>query len=124
MCIYAQKKNESVLKKISENWQQGIGISSIVLAELEYGVQASMQKEKNEIALIKFLSVVDILPFDEFAAAEYGKICASLRSKGTPIGNMDMLISAHAKSLGLTIVTNNVREFDRVSGLCVENWYK
>lgn len=64
----------------------------------------------------------DILPFDDEAAAEYGKICASLRRQGTPIGAMDMLIAAHAKAKGLIIVTNNVLEFERVEGLGLGNW--
>ena len=91
MCIYAQKKNESVLAKIKDNYQDGIAISVITLAELEYGVKASAAPEKNAIALMKFLSIVEILPFDSGAAEEYGNICADLRRKGTPIGNMDML---------------------------------
>lgn len=124
ICIYAQKKNPYVLAKIKENWQDGIAISSISLAELEYGVQASSNPQKNTIALMKFLTIVDVLPFDSNAAFEYGKICADLRKKGTPIGNMDMLISAHAKSENLIIVTNNIREFERVDGLTIENWYK
>ena len=67
-------------------------------------------------------SLLNILPFDDEAAAEYGKICATLRRQGTPIGAMDMLIAAHAKAKGLIVVTNNVREFERVKGLGLENW--
>ena len=124
MCIYAQKKNESVLDKLKEHWQEGLAISSITLAELEYGVKASAAPEKNSIALMKFLSIVEILPFDTGAAEEYGNICAFLRKKGTPIGTMDMLISAHAKSEGLTVVTHNTREFERVSELKLEDWFE
>ncbi len=123
MCIYAQKNNTSVINAIKEHWQEGLCISSITLAELEYGVQASMNVNKNTIALAKFLTIVDVLPFDDGAAIEYGKICADLRKKGTPIGTMDMLISAHAKSEGLIVVTNNTREFKRVEGLELDNWY-
>ncbi len=65
---------------------------------------------------------MDTLPFDEAAAEEYGKICAALHGKGTPIGTMDMLIAGHAKSKDCVLVTNNVREFERVEGLRVENW--
>ena len=124
MCIYAQKKNENVLAKLKEHWQEGLAISSITLAELEYGVKASAAPEKNSIALMKFLSIVEILPFDTGAAEEYGNICAFLRKKGTPIGTMDMLISAHAKSEGLTVVTHNTREFERVPDLKLEDWYE
>lgn len=124
MCIYAQKKNENVLTQLKEHWQEGLAISSITLAELEYGVKASAAPEKNSIALMKFLSIVEILPFDTGAAEEYGNICAFLRKKGTPIGTMDMLISAHAKSEGLTVVTHNTREFERVPDLKLEDWYE
>ena len=124
MCIYAQKKNENVIAGLKEHWEEGLAISSITLAELEYGVKASAAPEKNSVALMKFLSIVEILPFDSGAAEEYGSICADLRKKGTPIGNMDMLISAHARSEGLTVVTHNTREFERVTDLKLEDWYE
>ena len=124
MCIYAQKKNQKVLSKIQENLQDGLAISSITLAELEYGVQASESIQKNSLALMKFISIVNVISFDSRAAAEYGKIRAYLRKKGTPIGVMDMLIAAHAKTENMTLVTNNVREFERVPDLIVENWTK
>lgn len=123
MCIYAQKKNQGVLEKIREYFQDGLAISTITLAELEYGVQASAAPEKNTIALMKFLSIVDILPFDSSAAEEYGKICADLRKKGTPIGTMDMLIAAHARAENLIVVTHNTREFKRVEGLLLDDWF-
>lgn len=123
MCIYAQKKNQGVLDKIREYFQDGLAISTITLAELEYGVQASAAPEKNTIALMKFLSIVDILPFDSSAAEEYGKICADLRKKGTPIGTMDMLIAAHARAENLIVVTHNTREFKRVEGLLLDDWF-
>jgi tRNA(fMet)-specific endonuclease VapC len=123
MCIYAQKNNPNVIAKIKQNFQQGLAISSITLAELEYGVQASANIEKNTVSLMKFLSIVDVLPFDSGAAVEYGKICADLRKKGTPIGTMDMLIAAHAKSENLIVVTHNTREFERVEDLQLEDWY-
>jgi tRNA(fMet)-specific endonuclease VapC len=72
--------------------------------------------------LITFLPLVEIMPFDSAAAAEYGKVCAFLKQKGVPIGQMDMLIAAHAKSQGLIVVTNNIREFERVEELKLENW--
>ena len=124
MCIYAQKQNPSVIAHLKESWQEGIAISSITLAELEYGVQKSVNKERNEISLMKFLSIVEILPFDSSAALEYGSICADLTTKGTKIGTMDMLISAHARAEGLTVVTHNTREFKRVFDLSIEDWYE
>lgn len=124
MCIYAQKNIPQVIEKIKNNFQYGVAISSITLAELEFGVQASANVEKNTIALYKFLSIVEILDFDSSAATEYGKIRADLKRKGTPIGNMDMLISAHAKSENLIVVTHNTREFERVEGLQLEDWFE
>jgi tRNA(fMet)-specific endonuclease VapC len=123
ICVYLiKKKPENVLIHLQANMSDGVAISAITLAELMYGVEASTFPEKNALALNQFLSIVDILPFDSEAAAEYGKICATLRRQGTPIGAMDLLIAAHAKAQGLTIVTNNVREFIRVEGLDLENW--
>lgn len=124
MCIYAQKNIPQVIEKIKNNFQYGVAISSITLAELEFGVQASANVEKNTIALYKFLSIVEILDFDSSAATEYGKIRADLKKKGTPIGNMDMLIAAHAKSENLIVVTHNTREFERVEGLQLEDWFE
>lgn len=124
MCIYAQKNILQVIEKIKNNFQYGVAISSITLAELEFGVQASANVEKNTIALYKFLSIVEILDFDSSAATEYGKIRADLKRKGTPIGNMDMLIAAHAKSEDLIVVTHNTREFERVEGLQLEDWFE
>lgn len=124
MCIYAQKNIPQVIEKIKNNFQYGVAISSITLAELEFGVQASANVEKNTIALYKFLSIVEILDFDSSAATEYGKIRADLKRKGTPIGNMDMLIAAHAKSEDLIVVTHNTREFERVEGLQLEDWFE
>lgn len=124
MCIYTQKKNPNVLEKIRENLHDGLTISVVTLAELEYGVQASTNPEKNTIALLKFLSIVDILPFESAAASEYGKIRAELRRKGTPIGNMDMLIAAHAKVENLIVVTHNTHEFERVEGLQLDDWFE
>lgn len=123
ICIYAIKnKPESVLKYLKENLSSGLCISSITLAELEHGVEKSANKEKNALALLQFLSILTVLPFDDLAAVEYGKICAYLQKKGTPIGVMDMLIASHARSEKLVLVTNNVREFERVPELLIENW--
>ena len=121
VCVIRQKSH-SVLQTLHANLLEGVAISSITLAELEYGVQMSACREENENALIQFLALPLILPFDEAAATEYGKIRATLRRQGTPIGPMDELIAAHAKSQGLVLVTNNTREFERVEGLKMGNW--
>lgn len=123
ICIYAIKnKPEQVLKQLKSKLKHGICISAITLAELEHGVEKSAQPERNRAALLQFLSILDILPFDDLAAAEYGTICAYLQKRGTPIGTMDMLIAGHARAEGMILVTNNVREFERVPDLKVENW--
>ena len=85
-------------------------------------MEKSASRDKNAAALLKFLTVLTVLPFDDLAAAEYGKICAYLQRLGTPIGTMDMLIAAHAKTENLILVTNNTREFIRVPDLQLENW--
>ena len=123
ICIYAIKnKPDLVLQRLKSNLQHGLCISSITLAELQHGVEKSAHPEKNSAALLQFLSILTVLPFDDLAAVEYGKICADLQRKGTPIGTMDMLIAAHARAEHMVLVTNNVREFERVSGLEIENW--
>ena len=123
ICIYAIKNRpEIVLQRLKENMQNGLCISAITLAEMQHGVEKSAQPEKNAAALMRFVSILQVLPFDDGAAVEYGKVCAHLQRRGTPIGPMDTLIAAHAKAEGLTIVTNNVREFERVPGLKIENW--
>lgn len=124
ICIYAQKGNASILQKIKEHWEEGLTISSITLAELQYGVKNSTNPDRNTIALMKFLSIVEIVPFDSNAAIEYGDIRSDLRKKGTPIGEMDMLISAHARAENFTLVTHNTREFERVEKLSLDDWYE
>lgn len=99
-------------------------ISSITYGELMHGVEKSQSVERNRVAITLFLSSIEILPFDAEAAEEYRRVRADLERKGTPIGPMDMLIAGHAKSEGLTLVTNNTREFFRVNGLEVEDWAK
>lgn len=123
ICIYIiKKKPENVLLRFHERLDNGICISSITLAELEYGVQHSTDPLKNERALLRFLVPLDIVAFDAAAASEYGRIRALLQSRGMPIGPLDMLIAAHARSEGLSLVTNNIREFVRVPDLKLENW--
>ena len=99
-------------------------ISAITYGELMHGVEKSQAVERNRIALTLFLSSISIIPFDYYAAEEYGKIRADLEHKGTPIGPMDMLIAGHARSEKLILVTNNTREFLRVEGLDVADWTK
>jgi tRNA(fMet)-specific endonuclease VapC len=99
-----------------------IGISTITLSELRYGVAKSTYHEKNTKALDEFTIPLEVVPFDESAAHVYGEIRATLEKSGTPIGAMDMLIAAHAVSLGIPLVTNNTREFAGIPFLTIIDW--
>lgn len=123
ICIFLIKyQPESVIRKFMECRPGENCISSITYAELVHGVEKSQAQEKNRIALTLFLSEIPILPFDDVAAQVYGMIKADLQKRGTPIGPLDTLIAAHAKSLDLILVTNNTREFARVDHLKLEDW--
>jgi tRNA(fMet)-specific endonuclease VapC len=125
ICIYIiKKKTENVLSKLKQNRKKGLYISTITLAELEFGNANahSLYKERNRLALMEFLTIMGIKNFDENAAKEYGIIKKDLKDKNYLIGSFDMLIGAHAKSLNMTLVTNNVREFERIQDLKIENW--
>ncbi|MCL2410401.1 MAG: type II toxin-antitoxin system VapC family toxin [Treponema sp.] len=125
MCIFIiKKKFTSVMEKLRKNRKKGLFISSITLAEMEYGIENANQeyKEKNRIALMEFLSIFEVKNFDENAAKEYGIIKKNLKDKNCLIGALDMLIGAHAKSLKMILVTNNTEEFKRIDGLKIEDW--
>jgi len=122
ICIYIMKHVPNVIKEFAAKMKDGVAISAITLAELEYGACKSRYNELNKNKLIELLTYVEVLPFDGSIAANYGAIRSDLERKETPIGPMDVLIAAHAKSIGLTIVTNNMREYMRVDGLQIENW--
>ena len=123
ICIYIiKRKPESVFNKFKELTPGEVGISSITLAEMQYGINKSSKPGQNQEALNQFLLPLEILDFNTNAAIEYGRIRSALEKKGTPIGSLDMLIGAHAKSIGAILVTNNVKEFNRVPGLSMENW--
>ncbi|MEI8201463.1 MAG: type II toxin-antitoxin system VapC family toxin [Bacteroidota bacterium] len=125
ICIYIIKKRPvQVFDKFRSLSIGDIGISSITLAELQFGIMKSSNPIKNQEALDEFLTPLEILSFDYNATIEYGIIRAELEKKGTPIGPLDTLIAAHAKSLDLTLITNNEKEFERIVGLRIENWTK
>ena len=125
ICIYAIKhKPPEVIKNFLKHNPDDIGVSSITYGELMHGVEKSKAVERNRAAITLFLSSISILPFDNYAAEEYGKVRAELERKGTLIGPMDMLIAGHARSERLILVTNNTREFFRVENLEVEDWTK
>lgn len=123
ICIYIIKKHPpNVLKKFSHFQPGDIFLSSITLSELNYGVQKSQHVEKNKSALSNFILPLEILAFDSDAADHYGDIRALLEKKGTPIGALDLMIAAHAKSVRATLITNNEKEFSRIPGLKISNW--
>jgi len=123
ICIYVIKhKPVTVFQKLQNINPEDVCISSVTYAELVHGVEKIAAVEKNRLALSMLLANMEILDFDVDAADCYGKIRAVLEKKGTPIGPLDMMIAAHAQSLGYTVVTNNVKEFSRVSALRIENW--
>lgn len=123
ICIFLIKhKPDTVIRKLMMHDPEDICISAITYAELRHVVEKSQAKERNQIALTLFLSEIKIVPFDDLAAQVYGAIKADLQRKGTPIGPLDTLIASHAKSLDLTLVTNNTREFKRVDALKLEDW--
>ncbi|CAG1015972.1 type II toxin-antitoxin system VapC family toxin [Geobacter sp.] len=123
ICIYIIKQQPpAVLERFLEYQIGDIGISSVTLSELRYGVAKSTHREKNAKALDEFIIPLEVLPYDEAAAHVYGDIRATLEKAGTPIGSMDLLIAAHAVSLGIPLVTNNTREFLRVPSLNIVDW--
>ena len=125
ICIFAiNKRPARVLKVIKERSKKGLYISSLTIAELEYGVENSVQIENNRIALLKFLSIFNVLNFDDSDAIHYGKLKRKLKKEGKIIGPIDMLLAAQALSKGMIFVTNNENEFKRIEGLRIEDWSK
>ena len=121
--IYAKNSRpEDVFNRFKEYDPKDLCISAITMAELEYGVCNSSDPSRNRMALMIFLSNIEIVPFDYAAAKEYGHIRSDLKAKGELIGSNDLLIAAHAKSLDMTLITNNTGEFERVEGLKLLNW--
>lgn len=123
ICIYIiKRKPQQVLARFQSLSSSDIGISAITVAELEYGACKSQRVEQNRAALNQFLLPLEIVPFQERATQTYGELRSTLERQGAIIGAMDLLIAAQAKSLGLILVTNNVREFSRIPNLTVQNW--
>jgi tRNA(fMet)-specific endonuclease VapC len=122
ICIDVIKRRpELVLDRFNENAAH-LAISSITLAELLHGAEKSSQPQRTLAVVEDFCSRLDVLDYGAKAAQHYGQIRASLEQRGTPIGVNDLHIAAHARSEGLTLVSNNLREFERVDGLLYENW--
>jgi tRNA(fMet)-specific endonuclease VapC len=123
ICSYIMKRsNDRLLKRLQKVPVSDVCISVITKSELLFGVEVSPRRQQDEAALNAFLSYVEILDFPDKASPHYAQIRASLKTQGTMIGANDLFIAAHARSLGLTLVTNNTREFGRVPKLAIENW--
>ena len=111
-----------ITQRLKRHLGKDLCISSITYGELEYGIQKSSAPERNRLAVMQLLLGIRILSFDARAAEHFGDIFADLERRGQRIGDRDMLIAGHARSLGCTLVTNNLREFSRVEGLLCEDW--
>jgi len=123
ICIYLIKKHPlEVLERFRQHSPQDVAISTITLFELQYGVEKSQYREGSEDALAKFLLPLNLINLDHSSAIEAAIIRAQLEKKGIPIGPYDLLIAGLARSRGMTLVTSNTKEFERVVGLHLENW--
>jgi tRNA(fMet)-specific endonuclease VapC len=122
-CSYIMKRsNQTVIKRLRAVAVADVCMSVITKSELLYGVEVSPRREQDATALRAFLPHVDVLEFPEAAATQYAEISADLKKRGQVIGANDLFIAAHARTLGLRLVTNNTAEFGRVKGLTLENW--
>jgi len=123
ICIgLIRQKTPKLIRRLTRCAPGEVGVSSITVAELAYGVNKSAQVEKNKSALERFLLPIEVADFDQRASVAYGLVRAYLEREGKIIGSMDMLIGAHALSLGILLITNNTDEFQRIPKLKVEDW--
>lgn len=122
ICIFTIKNKPQVTREAFNRHHGQLCISTITLMELVYGAEKSSAPERNLAVVEGFAGRLDVLPYDNSAASHTGMIRAELAKLGTPIGPYDQMIAGHARSQGLIVVTNNVREFERVQGLRLEDW--
>lgn len=123
ICVTLIRRRPAVLiERLLRHAPDGVGVSTITVAELQYGVVNSREAARNQAALDQFLLPLEVWPFDHAASMAYGQVRADLERSGLGIGSLDTLIAAHALSRHAIAVTNNVREFARVPGLGVEDW--
>jgi tRNA(fMet)-specific endonuclease VapC len=120
--IYAIKNRPATVRERFTRCHGQMAMSSVSLLELIYGAEKSTAPERNLRDVEGLAARLEVLPFDASAATHAGRIRAELARAGTPIGPYDQMIAGHARSLGLTLVSNNLREFERVRGLLMENW--
>ena len=123
ICIYLIKKRPlAVLERFSKYSPKDVAISTITLFELQYGIEKSQYRERSEDALAKFLLPLNLINLDRSSAVEAAIIHAQLEKKGMPIGPYDLLIAGLARSQDMILVTNNIKEFERIDDLHMENW--
>ena len=120
--IYTIKNRPVRVREVFQRHSGQMAISAVTFGELIYGAERSSQPERNLNDIEGMIARLEVLPFDELAAAHFGQLRAELARAGTPIGPFDQMIAGHARALGLVLVTNNVDEFKRVLGLRIENW--
>jgi len=125
ICIYIiKRKPANVIARFKQTEISQIGVSSITFSELSYGVSKSSRPGQNQMALAQFIAPLEILLYGDDAAHSYGNLRTGLEKLGTPIASLDMLIAAHALSIGCSLVTNKEKEFIRIPNLKIENWVK
>jgi tRNA(fMet)-specific endonuclease VapC len=123
ICSYVMKRsNEVLLKRLQKVPASDVCVSVITKSELLYGVEVSPRRQQDEAALNAFLNYVEVLDFPDQASSHYAQVRSHLKKLGTTIGGNDLFIAAHARGLGLTLVTHNTREFGRVPRLLIEDW--
>lgn len=122
ICIYTLKNKPPQVRELFNQQHGRMCISSVVLMELLFGAEKSMHAAAALEVVESFAARLAVLDFDVQAASHSAQIRAELQKAGTPIGAYDLMIAGHARSRGLVVVSNNLREFNRVSGLRVENW--
>ena len=120
--IYTIKNRPVRVREVFKRHSGQMAISAVTFGELIYGAERSSQPERNLNDIEGMIARLEVMPFDELAAAHFGQLRAELARAGTPIGPYDQMIAGHARALGLVLVTNNVDEFKRVLGLRIENW--
>jgi tRNA(fMet)-specific endonuclease VapC len=122
ICIYVMKNYPPALREKFNTLAEQLCISSITLGELHYGAEKSTRRADNLMAIEHFVARLDVLSFGDKAAVHYGQLRAELERLGKPCGPHDIQIGGHARSEGLIVVTNNMREFARMPGIRTENW--
>ena len=122
VCIAVMRGQDSVVSKLEAHAPGDCAVSSVTAYELFTGIEKCQEPERERAKVTRLLSALQVLPFDEVAARRAASVRAALEAVGQACGSYDLLLAGHALALGLTLITNNVREFSRVSGLAIENW--